>query len=182
LLCPYDAASLDPEVLDEAARNHPVVVAADDGSRAESPIYRDLASLFDPFDDPLPPPPGSVQELAFDPDSLHRVRQFVYAQAARASVGAVRTSDLALAVHELATNSIRHGGGSGLLRAWQEGDVLLVEVRDAGWVKPPLVGRQRPGGQQEGGRGLWIVNQVCDLVQVRSSSKGTIVRIHMSPA
>jgi hypothetical protein len=31
-----------------------------------------------------------------------------------------------------------------------------------------------------GGRGLWIVNHLCDLVQLRSSPAGNVVRLHMA--
>jgi hypothetical protein len=33
--------------------------------------------------------------------------------------------------------------------------------------------------EQLHGRGLWVVNQVCDLVQIRSSNAGNVVRLHM---
>jgi anti-sigma regulatory factor (Ser/Thr protein kinase) len=36
-----------------------------------------------------------------------------------------------------------------------------------------------PDGEQEGGRGLWLINQLCDLVQLRSSPEGTSVRMSM---
>ena len=38
-------------------------------------------------------------------------------------------------------------------------------------VAPPI--------EQYGGRGLWIVNQLCDLVQIRSAPSGTVVRVHV---
>jgi hypothetical protein len=28
-------------------------------------------------------------------------------------------------------------------------------------------------------RALWLVNQICDLVQIRSSDEGTVVRVSM---
>ena len=84
-----------------------------------------------------------------------------------------------LAVNEVATNSVRHGGGRGRLRAWQERDVLICEVRDGGRLDDPLVGRRRPTGAQIGGYGLWLANQVCDLVQLRSRADGCAVRVHM---
>jgi hypothetical protein len=31
----------------------------------------------------------------------------------------------------------------------------------------------------DGGRGLWMVNQLCDLVQLRSFPDGAAVRVHM---
>jgi hypothetical protein len=52
-------------------------------------------------------------------------------------------------------------------------------VRDRGRIDDPLVGRIRPGPEQHRGRGLWLVNQLCDLVQLRTSGNGTIVRMHM---
>ena len=55
---------------------------------------------------------------------------------------------------------------------------LVVEVRDAGRIADPLVGRQLPSWDAVGGRGLWLANQLCDLVQIRSSDTGTVVRIH----
>jgi len=94
-----------------------------------------------------------------------------------AGLGARPRADLVLAASELAANSIAHGGGSGTLRAWREADRLLVEFEDAGWIEEPLVGRRRPAITQEGGRGLWLANQLCDLVQIRSGSTGTTVRL-----
>jgi anti-sigma regulatory factor (Ser/Thr protein kinase) len=93
-----------------------------------------------------------------------------------------RTQDLVLAVNELAGNSTRHGSGRGVLRVWREDEMLVCEVRDRGRIADPLAGRQRPDHESEGGWGLWIVNQVCDLVQVRSGSDGTVVRAHMRAA
>lgn len=29
------------------------------------------------------------------------------------------------------------------------------------------------------GRGLWLANEMCDLVQIRSSAHGTVIRVHM---
>jgi hypothetical protein len=41
-----------------------------------------------------------------------------------------------------------------------------------------LAGRHQPGDEAAKGRGLWMVNQLCDLVQLRSGRQGTQVRIH----
>jgi hypothetical protein len=38
---------------------------------------------------------------------------------------------LVLAVDEVATNSLRHGGGRGTLRIWRDADAVVCEVRDA---------------------------------------------------
>ena len=52
------------------------------------------------------------------------------------------------------------------------------EVSDEGVVDNPLAGRHQPEQEAPQGRGLWMVNQLCDLVQLRSGPQGTQVRIH----
>ena len=84
-----------------------------------------------------------------------------------------------LSVSEVASNSVRHGGGSGLLRVWCERAALFCEVHDQGKIDHPLAGRVIPADGQPYGRGLWIANQLCDLVQIRSSAAGTVVRMQM---
>jgi len=65
------------------------------------------------------------------------------------------------------------------LRIWREDGTLMCEVRDSGRLDDPLAGRRRPKIAAIGGHGLWIANQVCDLVQLRSFPEGSAVRIHM---
>ena len=79
---------------------------------------------------------------------------------------------------EVATNSIRHGGGGGTLRIWRQEDALVCEVTDPGHITDPLVGRRTPSPATEAGRGLWLANQLCDLFQVRSGPGGTTIRLH----
>ena len=105
---------------------------------------------------------------------------FVAERAARAGFEGDRLSDLVLAVNELATNSMRHGGGRGVLSVWQENGELVCEVTDRGHIADPLAGRERQADTRGGGRGLWLVNHLCDLVQVRSSRAGNVIRLHMS--
>ena len=99
--------------------------------------------------------------------------------AAAAGLNPDRTADLVLAVDEVASNSLRHGGGRGTLRIWREQGALVCEVRDAGRFEDPLAGRERPALDRDGGRGLWMVNQLCDLVQLRSFPSGAVVRLHV---
>ena len=84
-----------------------------------------------------------------------------------------------LAVNEVATNSIIYGGGEGTLSLWQSGETVVCEVSDRGRNVDPLAGRRRPRPEALRGRGLWIANQVCDLVQVRAFVSGGVVRLHM---
>ncbi len=176
LACPYDVGALAPEVLREAERNHPIVT--EDGVGRESPTFAwPDASI--PFDRPLPEPPGSTPVLIFGGDSLDQVREVVRRAASAAGLDAARTADLVLAANEVASNSLRHGGGRGTIRVWRGDDAVRCEIRDAGLIADPLVGREIPTSEQTSGFGLWLVNQLCDLVQVRTSSGGSVVRMHM---
>src|SRR5207247_1710686 len=60
-----------------------------------------------------------------------------------------------------------------------ERGALGCEVSDAGHIEEPLVGRVHPATDRTSGRGLWLVNHLCDLVQIRSSPQGTVVRVYM---
>jgi anti-sigma regulatory factor (Ser/Thr protein kinase) len=176
LLCPYDTDALSDAVIEEATRSHPYVV--DGGARRTSPSYRGLSSIAAPFDDPLPQPPTSTQQLRFDRESLGAVRDLLAARACEAGLETKRTNDLILAVNEVATNSIRHGGGAGTLRVWLGSRWLVCEIEDSGRIQNPLAGREEPTPDEESGRGLWIANQVCELVQVRTFATGSLVRLH----
>lgn len=119
--------------------------------------------------------------MSFDASTLSRLRRFVAQHAADAGLSATAVDDMVLAVSELAANSVLHGGGAGRLWAWRTDTDLLFEVRDAGRIEDPFTERQRkppPDLELAGGRGLWLVNQLCDLVQIRSSADGTAVRVH----
>jgi anti-sigma regulatory factor (Ser/Thr protein kinase) len=125
-----------------------------------------------------PPADAAVRELAFDMRALAALRRFLGVWAADESLDAGASEELVLAVNELASNSIRHGGGRGTLRAWRDARTLLCEVHDAGHIADPCVGSRRPAPDSAGGRGLWLVKQLCDNVLIRSSPAGTVVRVH----
>jgi anti-sigma regulatory factor (Ser/Thr protein kinase) len=85
---------------------------------------------------------------------------------------------MGLAVTEAMTNTVRHAGGRGVLRIWHDGAGLTCEVRDTGHITDPMVGRRLAPTTENSGRGLVLVHELSDLVQVRSSSKnGSTVRI-----
>ena len=178
LLCPYDVTTLPDEVLHEAERTHPIVRGPRTGDRP-SEHYPGFATFAQPFEDPLPRPPGTFHAVAFDVGSLGEVRRFVAEHAAEAGLDPDRAEDLVLAVSEIATNSVRHGGGAGVLRAWAEPDRLVCEIRDRGVIGDPLAGRVEPTPDRLEGRGLWLANQLCDLVQVRAFADGGAVRLHI---
>lgn len=126
----------------------------------------------------LSAPRAPVSELTFDGGDLGAIRAALSRWAAREGLDADRTHELVLAVNELATNSVSHGGGTGTLALWREGDTLMCDVRDGGRIRDPTVGSTRPGPDETGGRGLWLANQLCDAVEIRSGPRETVVRVH----
>jgi anti-sigma regulatory factor (Ser/Thr protein kinase) len=175
VLCPYDTVGLSAGVLEDAQRTHPHLVAT--GETKLSPLY-DGPSVPLGSDGPLPDPPADAAALAFGLEELASVRALVNARATTAGMSAGRVSDLVLAVNELATNSIRHAQGRGLLRVWRTPASTVCQIEDSGQITDPLAGRRIPRPDAAGGVGLWTVNQLCELVEVRSGSAGTTVRVH----
>ena len=116
----------------------------------------------------------------FSAPDLPMLRDAVGREALRAGLDPRRASDFVLAAHELAANSVVHAGGSGSLRLWTADGSLICEVRDEGVFDDAAAGRRRPALTGDGGAGLWIAREACDLVEIRSlPGHGTIVRILM---
>ena len=136
-------------MIDEALRSHPVVL--EEGRCRPSETYRGLDEIGLPFGLPLLDPPADAEPFAFDADSLVECRRRVYWQGTRAGLGVARTNDLVLAVNEILTNSVRHGGGTGVLRIWQDDGTLVCEVRDGGRIDDPLADRRGPGPTRPAG-------------------------------
>jgi anti-sigma regulatory factor (Ser/Thr protein kinase) len=174
LLCPYDAGSLSDEVLEKVALSHSCVHR--DGHAEASSIFD---ARPDCFAGELSPPASTPETFSYGLTELGEVRRWVAVGAERVGMDPTGVTDLVTATSELAANSVMHGGGKGTLRLWCEDDSLLAEVEDDGRIEEPLAGRIRPGAMQEGGRGLWLANQLCDLVQIRSGDGGTVVRLHL---
>ncbi len=177
LLCPYDIDALEDSVIEAARRSHPLL--AGDGACQASDSYQDPSVAPGPFDGVLPAPAAEVEELQFVASGLGAVRSLVCKRAQEAHLGEEANGDLVLAINELVTNSVQYGGGRGTLKIWREGGELLCEVSDRGRIVDPLAGRVPPPLEQRGGRGLWLVNHLCDLVQIRSSPAENVARVHM---
>ncbi|SER63841.1 Histidine kinase-like ATPase domain-containing protein [Lentzea xinjiangensis] len=168
VLCPYDAGTLPGHVLENARRTHPVVIEG--GRRLPSERYTDPSGLAHIYNVPLPPPPATAEEHSFSVSTLAHMRRVVaaYAHWLRRE----QVEDLVLAVNELATNSILHASGRGVLRLWREGNTVVAEVSDSGKGFPPsFTGLS--------GFGIVMVNLLCDLVRTHTSHTGTTVRVYL---
>jgi anti-sigma regulatory factor (Ser/Thr protein kinase) len=175
ILCPYDTSALSKQALTDAEQTHPIVV--EDGTRSISPHYDPHQIVSEYNRAPGEPPPGA-NATYFEANDLAHVRRLVAGRGVAAGLDTDRVDDLVHAVHELAANSVMHGGGSGTLRIWLLPDRLICEVRDFGRLTDPLAGRLRPPPTDEHGRGLVTVHWLADLVQTFTCQTGTTFRVH----
>jgi anti-sigma regulatory factor (Ser/Thr protein kinase) len=171
VLCPYDASRLAPKVTAGVGRTHRVLHTQD--GALDSPEY---AAGHLPRR-PLSRPPERAQRIDYTTD-LRSVRAAVSRYAVDAGLAADRLPDLIIAVGEVIANTLRHTAGGGTVFLWQTRSEVICQITDSGRITDPLVGLRRPLGP--GGLGLWVVNQVCDLVELRTGARGTTIRMHMS--
>jgi anti-sigma regulatory factor (Ser/Thr protein kinase) len=128
----------------------------------------------------LPPPASSNGAIHHTYRSdLSQVRALVLQQARLAGLTEGRANDLVLAVSEVAANTLRHTRSAGTLAIWHDGREVVCEIRDEGTIADPLAGMRKPPPGASGGHGLWLVRQVCDLVELTSNANGTTIRMHM---
>lgn len=176
VLCAYDQR-VDGEVLASIRRTHPLVHRAGQWHRNRS--YLPDVVIPAEFDRPLPAPPGDAARLAYREDQA-AVREFAVEYASAAGLSPDRVTDLVIAVGELAANTLMHTKGPGMLTMWAGDGELLCQIHDSGQISDPLAGSFRPDpAAPGGGRGLWVVNQLSDLVEMRTGPAGTTIRLHM---
>ncbi|WTD65324.1 ATP-binding protein [Micromonospora sp. NBC_01638] len=109
---------------------------------------------------------------------VRALRAFVSAGALARGLPPQRVELLTLAVSELATNTLQHTTDGGRVRLWAESRQLFCDVVDQGPTR--VFGRGMPTADAVRGRGLAIVEQVCDEVAVLTGPDGTVVRIRLS--
>src|SRR5215472_16935318 len=175
ILCPYDSARLAPSAIAGARHTHPELLG--DGQPAAMAGNGAPWQVPPECDRPLPPPPASAEVLRYSTD-LGPVRRLVESHAGRARLAEERAADLVLATSEIAANTLCHARSDGLLQVWHDEQEILCQLHDSGWITDPLAGRVRRSPESRG-HGLFLVNQLCDLVELRTGREGTTVRLHM---
>lgn len=128
------------------------------------------------------PSVASERELGrveFGPDDLRRVREVVRTIVVERLPD--RADNAVLAVHEVAVNSIVHGGGHGVLRIDETADsiVFTVEDEDGTGSVPQL---RAVDGEATSGRGLLIAQRLADRLTIETQPARTRVRVHLSLA
>jgi len=176
IMCPYDVRGLAAPVVGGVQRTHPAIMRA--GRTQQATSYAGRGMVPAECDDALPAPPADAQTLGYE-TSLRQARDLVASHGAALGMADGRITNLVIAVGEITANTLRHTSTGGTLWVWHTGEEIICQVQDRGWISDPLAGRQRHS-PEESGHGLWVVNQVCDLVEIRTSqAAGTIIRLHM---
>ena len=176
IMCPYDARGLASSVVGGVQRTHPAVLR--NGQTRPAAGYSGQGAVPAECEDPLPQPPADAQVLGYE-TSLGQVRALVSSHSAALGMAADQIINLVIAAGEVTANTLRHTSAGGTFWIWHTDDEIICQVRDQGWINDPLAGRQRHS-PEDSGHGLWVVNQVCDLVEIRTSqAAGTIIRLHM---
>ncbi|NUR52050.1 MAG: SpoIIE family protein phosphatase [Hamadaea sp.] len=127
-------------------------------------------------------PPVDASSYTVHPSRLAALRAEVAARGRQAGLAQVAVEDLVLAVNELLTNVVRHGGGEGRLRLWADGRWLYCEVSDHGSgmsASPASIGTVRPEASSSTGRGLWMIRRLVNRFRMQTGPGGTTVTLAM---
>lgn len=115
----------------------------------------------------------------FDYHRIVSVRHEVERHSARAGLADLALYHFVVAVNEVVTNAVRHGGGTGRLRLWLAGRRLHCRVTDGGGGIP-LERRRvdlRPEPGTDGGWGLWLARQGCEALTIDAGAHGSTVTL-----
>jgi anti-sigma regulatory factor (Ser/Thr protein kinase) len=174
VLCPFADDDAD---LSTVQATHPLLCTAT-GPEPSSHYRLPEESV---VDFPPPPPPDlgpPLTELPFDRDDLGELRHLVVRVAESAGLDPDRVADLVLAVNEIASNTVEHGPGHGRLRMWDSSG-FVTEIADTGRMSVPFPGMAMPPTEGIRGRGLWLVSELVDALEVWSEPGDTVVRMQM---
>ncbi len=177
-LCVFDATRLPEPLLESARQTHSHVV--DTGGRVPNPMFRAPADYLRSLPVPAEPLEDTVPRLlAPDVADFIGLRHAVAAELAAVDAPRDLIEDFLLAVDEMTSNAVRHGGPPVSLRLWIAEDRLVCTIRDSGpGFDDPFAGYGPAHGDDlsRGGMGLWLARQLCDHVDL-SGDDGAHVRL-----
>jgi hypothetical protein len=176
ILCPYDGSRLDDVVLADARRTHPLLWDADGERPSPGFAPRDVIAS---YNEPLPAPTDRpVNVHGFDAANADLAGDHARIAALAFGLPPDRAIDVERTVAGLVDNSLRYGGGLGVLEVWTADGFVVGQVRDAGTIVDPLAGRRPRSGTDRGEPGLLLANRLADLVRVYTVQHHTTVRAY----
>ena len=179
VLCPYRRETAGDTVMDEMARVHPELRWA--GGSGGSDTYVEPMTYLDEARNALLPELGAPDwELQFDGSMLRELRRAVSFDAELAGLDAARVPEFAVAVHEVAANSVKHGGGAGTVRFWAMPHDIVCEIEDTGTLGSSPLGMLPPDPAVPTGRGLWLARQFSDSLAIATRPGGTVARMRIA--
>jgi len=127
------------------------------------------------------PPPLGAFEYRFSPSlaTVPLARHLLSDWLEHLSVDDGERADLLLVASELCSNAVRHASGKPgalAMRAWADGDALVVEVEDDGAGMELNHRLEDPDLDAEHGRGIYVVRALTDDLTVRRIDERTVVR------
>ena len=176
LLCAYREDLLPACARASLERSHERICGTDGTVRERTAEPHSVSDLL-AGGRPLEPPCEPIEQLPVTGD-LHQMRKQAAASRAASDLSSERRNEFVLAINEGASNALEYGKPPHALRLWRRGGEVIGEVSGGGQIEDPLVGRRRPAPSALRGRGLWMVNQLCDLVELRSHRSRTTLRMH----
>ena len=113
------------------------------------------------------------------PKTVRLARQVLALWLREQPVAPDRVHDLLVACSELCANAMKHGGAAQVvLGAKVEGDGVALEVHDDGRGFTLSAFSEDPDLTAESGRGLHLVANLTDRVEVRCEDGATVVRTY----
>ncbi|HEX4816202.1 MAG TPA: ATP-binding protein [Nonomuraea sp.] len=136
----------------------------------------------------MEPPAGRLSRDAdlacdFDRGSLVAVRREVERISRERGLTDLALYRFLIAVNEIMTNAVRHGGGRGRLTLWRAGGRLFCRVDDRGpgMAPPPPYDDRPPPPDSMNGRGLWLARRNVAGFTLRTGPDGTSITLEAGP-
>jgi hypothetical protein len=183
MICPYDARVVDQAILRAARQTHP--------DRVEGGQIQPSGEFVDPLDfahacdaTPLPDPSPDAPLLPVTGVAgLVSVRRFVASQAAAHGLGGERAKLLVYAASEAAGYLLEQGSQRVTVCLWASAGQLACQINGhAGLVGDAFAGLRPPALEPRPGDGLWLAQQVCEMVEVRAQHTGCRILLQVPGA
>ena len=181
-LCIFDTQRLPQLLLDTAMQTHPHLATV--SGRVANARFTEPGRYLRSLPIPAEPLEATMPSLWItDVRDFAGLRRSVARELA-ALPDPDLVGDFLLAMDEMTSNAVRHGGPPVSLRLWLAPDRVVCSIGDAGsgWDDPFAgYGPAHGSDLSRGGMGLWLARQLCDHVDVTSDGHdGSGVRIRLT--